>query len=200
MKKLCLICIAVISFFMVSCTAEITLTNSSKGCDIAFNAAAEKGFEKLIKSMGSENQAFIDTVQITEELNKAGFKSVKVSQKTAADVSVGMLAENIDNFLFKSGIVASENKLYKTDFSKETLQAFYNTADSSIIQVLDLLLAPVFNDEEMSVEEYLEVIASFYGDAVAEELSASKVKVVSKGASVKSVTYSLPEILCGLAD
>lgn len=59
---------------------------------------------------------------------------------------------------------------------------------------MDLLLAPVFNDEEMTVEEYLEVIAAFYGDSVAEELKTSKVKVTSKG---WSKNYSLPEILCG---
>lgn len=198
MKKLPLIIVALFSLLMVSCTAEITVTDTGKGVEIFFNGGAEKGFENLIKSMGAENQDFIDPAEITKALTDAGFSNVKVSQKSAADLSISMVSENTDNFLFKSGVLVREGNLWAADFSREKMNAFYQSADSQIVQVLDLLLAPVFNDEEMTVEEYLEVIASFYGDSVAQELATSKVKVVSKSNSVKTNTYSLAEILCGL--
>lgn len=200
MKKLPLILAIFSVFVLISCTAEITIKDTAQGVELSFNGAAEKGFEKLINSMGAENQAFIDPVQITDELVKEGFSNVKVSQTAVSDLSISMLSKDFNNFLFKSGVLRSENKFWVTDFSKEKLLAFYAMSDSQIVQVLDLLLAPVFNDEEMTVEEYLEVIASFYGDSVAEELAESKIKIISKNNAVNTKVYSLPEILCGLAD
>ena len=197
MKPIIFALCTVLSLFLMSCTSEINIISTDKGVEFSFNGVAQKGFEKLIKSLGAENQNFIDSVQITDELTKAGFSAVDVKQKNLADLSIFMTATNKNNFLFESGVVVMENNIYKTDFSRDKLKAFYEKADAQVIQVMDLLLAPVFNDEEMTVEEYLEVIAAFYGDSVAEELKTSKVKVISKG---WAKNYSLPEILCGYCD
>jgi len=198
MKKLILILTAVSAFLLASCTAEITIKSTAKGTELSFNGAAEKGLEKLIASMGAEGQNFIDPVQISSELKKEGFANVTVSQKKSADLSISLLAPDSKNYLFESGILKADDELWVADFSKENLKAFYNSADTTVVQFLDLLLAPVFNDEEMTVDEYIEVIGSFYGESVAQELAASKIKVVSKKSYTKVQTYSLPEILCGL--
>lgn len=205
MKKLFLILFAVTACVLVSCTAEIKITSTDSGLEYSFNGAAEKGFQQLINSISTEDQAFIDTVQIEQELKNSGFKKVLVSQKTPVDLSLYAVPGSSKNFISDSGIVCKEGQTYRTDFSRETLLAFYNSADAQIVQFLDLLLAPVFNDEEMSVDEYLEVIAAFYGDSVAEEMAESNIKVtVQNGLSSKSEkwtkTYSLAQILCGLSD
>ena len=64
---------------------------------------------------------------------------------------------------------------------------------------LDLFLAPVFNDEVMSEAEYLEMVASFYGNDAAKEVSESVVKInlISKDGAKETLTYPLSQIFCG---
>ena len=51
----------------------------------------------------------------------------------------------------------------------------------------------------MSEEEYLEMLASFYGEAAAKEVSESFVKInlISKDGSKQTLTYPMSQIFCG---
>ena len=65
--------------------------------------------------------------------------------------------------------------------------------------ILDLFLAPVFNDEEMSEEEYLEMVGAFYGEGTATEVSQSFVKInlISKDGSKETLNLPLTQLFCG---
>ena len=65
--------------------------------------------------------------------------------------------------------------------------------------ILDLFLAPVFNDEEMTEAEYLEMVGAFYGEAAAKEVGESLVKInlISKDGSKETLVYPLSQLFCG---
>jgi hypothetical protein len=128
--------------------------------------------------------------------------NVKAEQKGGA-VLISMSDLKQSSYVFSSGIVKVEKGRLSAAITRKSLEDFYKSADEQTRMTLDLLLAPVFNDEVMSEAEYLEMLASFYGQAAADEVSQSFVKInliskdASKGASKQTLRYPLSQLLCG---
>lgn len=185
-----------LSIFLFSCDAKVNLISDGTTIYVQFNTIAEKGFEKLLNSLNSENQNYIDTDEIISSLEKSGYKNVKADLKNNKELSVSL--EDFDKILLSTQILKMEDGFIKEDFSADTLKKFYNSSDEQILQFLDLLLAPVFNDEKMATSEYLEIIASFYGQELSDELKESKL-IISSQNSIKKTkhTYQLVDLLCG---
>ena len=61
-----------------------------------------------------------------------------------------------------------------------------------------MLLAPVFNDEVMTQEEYLEVLSTFYGEEIAEEMKTCNFRITLKNPdgsqTVQSINFT--KLLC----
>lgn len=185
-----------LSIFLFSCDVKVNLIYDGTKISLQFNALAEKGFEKLLNSLDSENQNYIDTNEIISSLEKSGYKNVKANLQDNKELSISL--EDINKILLSTQILKVEDGLLKEDFSVNALKSFYNSSDEQILQFLDLLLAPVFNDEKMTTSEYLEIIASFYGQELADELKESKLIITSQNSSKKiKHTYQLVELLCG---
>lgn len=185
-----------LSIFLFSCDAKVNLISDGTTIYVQFNTIAEKGFEKLLNSLNSENQNYIDTDEIISSLEKSGYKNVKANLKNNKELSVSL--EDFDKILLSTQILKMEDGFIKEDFSADTLKKFYNSSDEQILQFLDLLLAPVFNDEKMATSEYLEIIASFYGQELSDELKESKLIISSQNSTKKTKnTYQLVDLLCG---
>ena len=56
---------------------------------------------------------------------------------------------------------------------------------------IDLFMAPVFTEEEMSNEEYLELISSVYGQILADEIKTSTVDFIVVLSDGKTKQFSL---------
>ena len=194
-----------ISLFLVSCTTEVTLSvQKDDSVDIHFEGGAGEAFTKMISSatgvgMNADGAALVDTEAVSYELAKAGFSSVKVEQKTGGLVLIDMSDKKCSSYIFSSGIIKSEKGKLSAGITRKSLEDFYNSADEQTRMTLDLFLAPVFNNETMSEEEYLEMLGSFYGDGAADEVSKSIVKInlVSKDGSKQTLKYPLSHLLCG---
>ena len=78
--------------------------------------------------------------------------------------------------------------------SAKKLLDFYNSSDEEIVSFLDLLLAPVFNDEVLSETEYIETIAAFYGQAAADELAESSFNVTLVTPDGKTSSHVIPMV------
>ena len=194
-----------ISLFLVSCTTEVTLSvQKDDSVDIHFEGGAGEAFTKMITSaagvgMSDDGAALVDTEAVSYELAKAGFSSVKVEEKTGGLVLIDMSDKKCSSYIFSSGIIKSEKGKLSAAITRKSLEDFYNSADEQTRMTLDLFLAPVFNNETMSEEEYLEMLGSFYGDGAADEVSKSVVKInlLSKDGSKQTLKYPLSQLLCG---
>ena len=188
-----------------SCTTEVTLTLKQDGSlDIRFEGGAGQAFAKMISSaagMGASSDAdfLIDSDSVSFELAKAGFSNVKVNQKKGGAVSIAMTDKNQSSYLFTSKIIKAEKGKLSTAISRKSLEDFYNYSDEQTRMILDLFLAPVFNNEEMSEDEYLEMVGAFYGQAAAGEVKQSIViiNLISKDGSRQTLRYPLSQIFCG---
>ena len=196
MRKLILILTSAILF--ASCTTEVTLTvKPDDSVDIRFEGGAGNAFTKMIA--GGSTDAIIDTDTVTYELARAGFSNVKAEQKTGGAVLISMSDKKKSSYIFTSGIVKAEKGRLSAAITRKSLEDFYKSADEQTRMTLDLFLAPVFNDEVMSEAEYLEMVASFYGNDAAKEVSESVVKInlISKDGTNETLTYPLSQIFCG---
>ncbi len=192
------------SLCFISCTTEVTLAvQPDNSVTIKFDGGAGEAFTKMISSaagMGSESENLIDTDVVSYELAKAGFSDVKINQKKGGAVSITMSDKKQTSYIFTSGIAKCEKGRLSAVITRKSLEDFYDSADEQTRMILDLFLAPVFNDEEMTEEEYFEMVSSFYGAGAAKEVGSSFVKInlISKDGKKESLSYPFTQVFCGL--
>lgn len=181
---------AVVILSFASCTSEITLELKKDGSvNVEYSGTAEKALAALLNSASgmtgsdtenSQSSVIFDTKEIEYEMGTNGFSNVKAASKNGPDLTVSMTDKNGKSALFTSGVVSIKNGKLNATLSPKNLVKFYNSADSQTVMFLDMLLSPVFNEEQMTEEEYLEVLASFYGEDIAEEIKNSKFRITLK--------------------
>ena len=209
MRKLFLILTSAILF--ASCTTEVTLTvRQDNSVDIRFEGGEGEAFTKMIASASGVSGAgegsssgngdsIIDADTVSYELARAGFSNVKAEQKGGGAVLISMSDLKQSSYVFSSGIAKVEKGRLSAAITRKSLEDFYKSADEQTRMTLDLFLAPVFNDETMSEEEYLEMLGSFYGEAAAKEVSESVVKIslISRDGTKETLRFPLVQLLCG---
>ena len=197
-------------FLFASCTTEVTLTlQEDNSLDIHFEGGAGAAFAKMISSAAGVNASegglsdngnlFIDKDSVAYELAKAGFSNVKVNQKKDGTVSILMSDKKQTSYLFTSKIIKVADGRLTSAITRKSLEDFYTAADEQTSMILDLFLAPVFNNEEMSEEEYLEMVGAFYGEAAADEVRNSFVRInlISRDGSKENLRIPLAQLMCG---
>ena len=187
-----------------SCKVFLSLTQNQNGdVNVEFSGIPEEAFINTIKSfLATDSESttnknlIIDTAQIKSFLINSGFTNVEVSNQIGANVDIKMTIPKDKTFIFDSNLVFSNNSESNSSFGIElspaTLQTFYANADEQIISILDILISPAFYGEEISEEEYIETIASLYGNDVAAEMNKSEIYITLKNKSGKILKKSLP--------
>ena len=99
----------------------------------------------------------------------------------------------IIGFISGSSIIKSSNngKNVEIEFSRNNLLKMYDNMPSIMRSYIDLFMAPVFTEEEMSNEEYLELISSVYGQILADEIKTSTVDFIVVLSDGKTKQFSL---------
>lgn len=196
--KLC-ICVflsaVILTFSFASCTSEIDIQlKADNTIDVKFSGEAGIAFEQLIRSSTgvTDGNIVFDTENISYELSKNGFTNVSAVSKHGTDLTVTMSDKNQTSPLFKSKIINTENNKLTASLTPKKLIDFYNSSDDQIVMFLDMMLSPLFNDEVMSESEYIETMASFYGDKAAKEISDSSFKISLINPDGKKAVYNIP--------
>lgn len=194
-------------FWLSSCESTLKVTSTANGAKLSFDSRLGVVFQDTIKSISqnvdgdSMNEVVFETSEIQAELEKSGFKNPKVLANGISSLSVILDSEKTGSDpANKSGFVVygdekttSGVKVQKVQFSKDNLMAIYNQLPAVFKSYLDLFGAPVFTGEDMTDQDYLEMIACVYGQPLADEVAASELKVcVNNG---KTVSIPLVKVL-----
>ena len=171
---------------------------------MVFNGGAGDAFSKLISSAtGGYN--IIDSQAVKAELEKEGFSNVQVTVKSSSDVQIKMTDKNRSTYIYSSGLLKNKEDAAKNvsklvlDFSNKNIKEFYASADEQTCMILDLFVAPVFNDEIMPASNYISLLGSVYGSEAGDEIKNSTVRVnlVSANGEKTTAEYELAQILSG---
>lgn len=199
------------SFFLFfSCSAEITFEAKKDGSvKISYAGDFSGEFLQFMMSQNDEisdlgqkdfENSEIDKQTLKESLENSGFENVQIVSGKLKKLIFKMEDKSKKSALFMTNLLKMQNGTISVDLSYENLKKFYDNADEQLQSDLDLLLAPVFNDEKMSETEYLETVAAFYGDKIADELAESFIKLIIINADGKKQIQkiSIPKLLCGM--
>ena len=199
---------SVLLFF--SCYAEITFEAEKDSCiKISYTGDFSGEFLQFMMSQNGEisdleqkdfENSELDNQALKESLENSGFENVQIVSGKLKKLIFKMEDKSKKSALFMTNLLKMQNGTISVDFSYENLKKFYDNADEQLQSDLDLLLAPVFNDEKMSETEYLETVAAFYGDKMADELAESFIKLIIINADGKKQVQkiSIPKLLCGM--
>ncbi len=188
---------AAVCFLATSCTSKINITlNKDGSIDVQFSGSSGLAFETLIKTASGvkDGDVVFNTNEIEYELGKNGFSNVRVSSKSGTDLDIFMSDKTKSSSLYKSDVLKSDKTSITATLSAKKLLDFYNSSDEEIVSFLDLLLAPVFNDEQLSETEYIETIAAFYGQAAADEIAESSFNITLTLPDGKSSLHVIPMV------
>ncbi len=194
MKKILTAILAGFSLMaLVSCKSEIVLTAQKDGSvEVSFNGECGEFFQSMLKTFSEgENGPLFDVSGIKQSFYTDGFKNVAVQAPSDVALKTSFIAPK-NTFLFTSGLLLESKNHVVVRVSPEILMNFYKSADAEIVNVLDLLIAPVFNDEEMTDEEYLETIGSFYGEGAIKEIGTSNISLTCISAAGEKQQFEVP--------
>ncbi len=171
---------ALLSFLalsLASCknTATFTLLDdNSISFELDCSFEQNGPIQKLLESVGTDfNQLNLE--ELREGLLEEGFKSVEIYRKNQGGIIIKSILPP-DN-----PIVSSQNDLITFRLTPLNFRDLYNGLGERLAAVFDLFLIPALADDEetASLDEkgYLELIASFYGQNFADEISFSSLKI-----------------------
>lgn len=193
------LCAAVLIF--AGCTARLELAVSEQG-DVAaeysagFGAAFRDSFSAL---MDTDSGRLFDGAEIARLLTEAGFRNASV--RTPDDFSLeasallpGGAAVSASSAadLISQETDAAGRRGVKIRFSAETMRKLYSVLPEEVRSYIDLFLAPVFTGEVMTDGEYTDILASLYGQALADELSSAELQIVLVSPSGRRQSRKIP--------
>ena len=182
--------------FLTSCKSQIKITFSKNACTVKYSTKLGKAlFDTFYAFAGeTESERIFDTEQFKQIFSEGGLKNVSAESKVIDEISIqGDIDGNNGDFISGASIIKSSNngKNVEIEFSRNNLLKMYDNMPSIMRSYIDLFLAPVFTEEEMSNEEYLELISSVYGQILADEIKTSTVDFIVVLSDGKTKQFSL---------
>lgn len=189
-------------FFATGCSSKVTIqANPNKSQDVEIKIDLGKHLLKTINGLTQGLGKFMDGEEIPE-ITAANLVTKRDIENTigtqgAKNISVANLSKEMLDIKFsldknsdlKNFIEQTDNSL-SLNLSGSSLQEIYFSFDEDDTMILDLLMAPCFTGEEISAEDYADVIETLYGRELANDLRTAKIDwilVAPKG--VKSRTF-----------
>ena len=162
-------------------TLSFTLTGDNQ---IAFEADCDFGngsaIQQMLAGVGTDfNDLNLDDLKAG--LESDGFKNVEVYPKNK-NGNGGLIVKGI--LPPDSPIITASGDSLTFSLSPLNFRDFYHGSGENLATILDLFLIPVLADDEVSAQMdekgYLDLIASFYGQPFADEISQSTLKILLK--------------------
>jgi len=189
--------------FFTGCPLNITIHND-KGENVLFSIDTSAG--KEIKNLFSPEQnadsrtetILFDSIEIEKALIQSGFSTARafVSRKNQDESIKIYVSSSKRAFDFIKINTGSDGFIQSVSItlSPEILQKLITDQNTIIQKYADLLMAPCFTGENLSQEEYFDVIASFYGENLAKELSEGYLTLSLEKKSLCQASIKIPVI------
>lgn len=130
--------------------------------------------QKLLQSVGTDFSE-LNLDELRSGLEEEGFSKVQVYPSASEGLVIkGYVPKDNDIVFQKDGVITFR-------LTNEKFRNFYNGSSPRIMAVFDMFLVPVLSDDEellnLDENEYLDLIASFYGQSFSNELSKSSLQI-----------------------
>lgn len=130
--------------------------------------------QNLLQSVGTDFSE-LNLDELKSGLEEEGFRKVEVYPAQSQGLVIkGILPADNEIAFQNEGIITFR-------LTNENFRDFYNGSSARMAAVFDMFLVPALSDDEetknLDEKGYLDLIASFYGQNFADELSKSSIKI-----------------------
>lgn len=199
------------SAFFTGCPVSINvIALENNQLSYNFSTTAGKATNELISSFDNSNASkngnnvnstMFDTLEIERALFQMGFagSNATTSKTNNSEETLNINFHCSDKRFDFIKIVRNKEGLatqMKITLSPEILQDLITNQNNVIQKYADLLMAPCFTGDPMSKEEYIELVASLYGNEIAEEITSGSIRILLKNSRTKKMpeAFSIPLI------
>ena len=177
---------------------------SQEGVRFSLNSILGKAFTETIAGVmglseaAGGSQDIFNPEEMRSTLTQAGFTKVNAKSKNQEEFTVNFAPSKASSDpLSKSGLLKYDAKLSPyIHLSKENLKNLYDNLPFEVQSYIDMLMSPSFTGEKMTDDEYLDLLASVYGQKLSDEIKNSKINFeFIQGDKKKTMTLSLLSVL-----
>jgi len=195
MMKNILFAVVLAAFLLVfpSCASRINGSLAGDGqADMGINAELKPGMSALISRLAAlsgtakPGAPLLDGPSLAASMSKApGIASVSFTNKTPSSIEGPVKISRINDFLSSgkvNGLISFEQKnsagegYCAVNFNLASGPQILGLISPEISMYLNALMAPIATGEALTKAEYLNLVASVYGKAIADEISSSSIR------------------------
>lgn len=183
---------ACVLLFCASCKNEIKISATATGINFDYKINSSAEFFNLFFANDSENAGF-NSEDVSRIFSDSGFENVKSETfDSGKNLEVkANLSSKAQDPISKSGMIFDSEKDFRIILNKENMLNLYENLSSELQTYLDMLMAPIFTNEEMTNEEYIELVSEVYGQKLAEELANATIKIMIEQPLKSEKNYSI---------
>ena len=209
--------IFLLSFTFFSCSTDLEIKAfDDKSADINFDfdlgeqiySAIQNftlGISQMSENLNLENELLLfDEKEIYQVFNGSDFQNVKVLVPSKKELKITakipspekQKAVNEGSVLKIANFITCTNNSLTLLISPQNVQEIVASLPEETKSYLDLLMAPILGSEEMSSQDYKDLLSLVYGETLAKSLSDANVKVslfAPSGKTIKRAALSNTE-------
>ncbi|MCL2184553.1 MAG: hypothetical protein FWB86_01690 [Treponema sp.] len=186
----------------MSCAARIDGSIAANGSAVlSVNFSLQRGMTSLISRLsaaGGNEGMVLDSASISRSLSAApGVSSARLRNTSTNAIEGQVHISRISDFLSAAGrgFITFEQRVPETGgrcrvvIDRSTSPEIIKLLSSDICDYLNALMAPIVTGENISKEEYLELVSSFYNNQISGEIASSRINTyVEFPGTVRSVS------------
>ncbi len=198
-KKIILLFVFVLGIFIfASCENRLKICADDGGINFTYRINSSEAFLNFFSALSNSDEpgTIFTAEEISNLFEQAGFEKINAESDGKNIFVSGRLSQTAQDPFSKSGMISLSQKNFSLCLNKENLLEFYNNLPEDFQTSMDLFMAPTFTGEQMTNEEYVELISEVYGQEIADEFSAATLKLtVESPFGNKNYSVKLVDIL-----
>ena len=176
-----------------SCENEVKICANDSGISFNYKINSSETFLNFFSAISNSDEpnTILDAEIISNLFTQANFEDINAESDGKNLFVGGKLSQNAQDPFSISGMISLAQKRLSISLNKTNLLEFYNNLPEDLQTSLDLFMSPTFTGEEMTNEEYIELVSEVYGQELADELSAATLKIIVESQSGTKKNYSV---------
>lgn len=189
MKKIVRVSLVLISILvLVSCSPKISIViKQDNSVNMGIEIDTGKTVESTIRALGgldSENPLF-ESEMVIDSFSSAGLLVNEIKYPSTAGIKINASSPSLQDALSAAPeIIKQDNSekghLIEIVLNKKNLKDIIGFMPQDSMDYIDLLMAPSFTDEQMTQNEYLELIGIVYGKKLEDEMREAVLELAVK--------------------
>lgn len=170
------ILILIFSLLIISCDTKFFIASNGENASFEFETTVSDKMVHFLSAFAGQDISDLSEIfnpqEIQQSLQEQGYSnaSVKIENNSLLKIKFETEKKNL-SIIRPDGTIA---------VNKENLSLIYENLPDQFQSYIDMLMIPSFTGEEISDEEYLDVIASVYGNEISDELKNATIRIQGK--------------------